>query len=94
MLDWETEPWQPRLEHLIAHGVLQVEDLDVALPVVLQLADLELPEGDKVLAGRLKCYVTGQGRPKTRNQSKLIRPRPRSSASPGAAWALKINIRF
>ena len=59
MLAWETDSWQPRLEQLIAHGMLQVEDLDVALPVVLQLADREVPDGDGVLARstQIQCDV-------------------------------------
>ena len=56
VLDWETDPWQPRLEQLIAHGMLQVEDLDVALPVVLQLADRELPDVDSILTGLTQSH--------------------------------------
>eukprot|EP00959_Pyramimonas_sp_CCMP1952_P456440 9473166-Pyramimonas_sp.AAC.1 len=74
--------------------MLQVEDLDVALPVVLHPADRELPRGDKESwgGGLLTGSMTGQGQPKTRNQPKLIHPLPRSSAFHWAASAVKIKM--
>ena len=56
VLGRETDPWQPCREQLMAHGMLQVEDLDVALPVVLQLADRELPGGDSILTGLTQSH--------------------------------------